>query len=294
MTDTAQEPLSEYYRSLMSSFGETIVELGDIVSTLGQPCSIPSYIETDDENQIGDGWELQNVNVPAARGYFSGVVPCPPNPVLTHHGEVFMSVTPLELESHWIPFSEASGNVVIAGLGMAMIVINLLHRGKCDSIVVLEHSQALIDALPNLLEGYTRELWNEAVDAGELTIIKADCKADLPLDKIAKAFGCANYAVDVCDYFYADIWPTIGTDEAVEDTQHMCAQLMPAEAYFWGQELTLAHMMLASPDNVPTPDQIIESIEKLDLPLSIRYWPEEELELYGQMIVATAVARSFS
>lgn len=284
MTDKMSKADTEaFVRSLFTGEGTAALDHDQMREYLGPPCAVPGY---NTDRELEGGWSLREHNVPVARGYFSAIVPCPPNPVLSLNGQTFMSVTPMELESHWVPVSDAHGNVVIAGLGMAMIVINLLVRGSCDSIVVLEHSQELIDAFPDLLEGYTRDLWTDAIDDGYLTVIKADCKAELPQGKIAEAFGADRYHEGLCTHLYADIWPDLGTDAAVTDTQALCEQLLPFECSFWGQELALADALILSRDETPDADAIRRAATALKLPLSVLSWDDEKLNFYGKMIAA--------
>lgn len=260
---------------------------GEIEALLGPACMVPGYVT----GELGGGWSLQESTIPMARGYFSSVIPCNRNPVLSLNGMVYMSVTPMELESHWLPLHEAHGNVVVAGLGMAMIVVNMLHWGNCANIVVLEHSQELINAYPDILEGYTRDLWIDALDDGVLTVVKADCRGELPLDEIATGFGAPEFREGLVNHLYADIWPVLGCENALPDTQHMCEQLKPIGCTYWGQELEIA-AQIGAPSEGPfaTPTELRSAIAKMKLPLSVLEWDDHLLEQYSRLVSAAAYA----
>lgn len=63
---------------------------------------------------------------------------------LTYKGEVIMSNTPAEVNDH-LPFiKRANGKVLIAGLGLGMVITELLKKTDVTKIVVVEKSTDVI------------------------------------------------------------------------------------------------------------------------------------------------------
>lgn len=63
---------------------------------------------------------------------------------LTYKGEVIMSNTPAEVNDH-LPFiKKANGKVLIAGLGLGMVITELLKKPDVTKIVVVEKSTDVI------------------------------------------------------------------------------------------------------------------------------------------------------
>ena len=57
---------------------------------------------------------------------------------LTKSGYLYMTNTPAEIRDHIQFINKASGNVLIAGLGLGMVVQALLDKGTCEHITVVE------------------------------------------------------------------------------------------------------------------------------------------------------------
>lgn len=64
---------------------------------------------------------------------------------LTKSGYLCMTNAPVEIRNHTQFINKASGNVLIAGLGLGMVVRALLDKGTCEHITVVELSQDVID-----------------------------------------------------------------------------------------------------------------------------------------------------
>jgi hypothetical protein len=63
-------------------------------------------------------WELKRQVQPVLRGYFRGLQACTENYVLVRDNRVWMSLSPVEVESLAPHVAQMRGHVVIAGLGM--------------------------------------------------------------------------------------------------------------------------------------------------------------------------------
>ena len=64
---------------------------------------------------------------------------------LTENGMIWMSDTPLETITNQKFLNNATGNVLIFGLGMGMCIAPLLHDPEIESITIVEKNQDLIN-----------------------------------------------------------------------------------------------------------------------------------------------------
>jgi hypothetical protein len=106
---------------------------------------VPRY-RTD---RVGD-WELKRQFQPVLRGYFRGLQTATENYLLTRGGRVWMSLSPVEIESLAPHIPHMRGHVVIAGLGMGLALHNALLRPAVRRITVVECDAeviALFDAI---------------------------------------------------------------------------------------------------------------------------------------------------
>jgi len=77
-----------------------------------------------------DNVSLELENIPLIRGYFQGMQAGINNWVLKKDGELWMSLTPMELESHMPHCNAATGHTVIVGAGLGLILFNVLKRNQ--------------------------------------------------------------------------------------------------------------------------------------------------------------------
>lgn len=100
-------------------------------------------------DRVGD-WELKRQFQPVLRGYFRGLQTATENYLLTRGGRVWMSLSPVEIESLAPHIPHMRGHVVIAGLGMGLALHNALLRPAVRRFTVVECDAeviALFDAI---------------------------------------------------------------------------------------------------------------------------------------------------
>ncbi len=73
-------------------------------------------------------WELKHQFQPVLRGYFRGLQAAAENYLLTRDDRVWMSLSPVEIESLAPHVPCMCGHVVIAGLGIGLALYNALLR----------------------------------------------------------------------------------------------------------------------------------------------------------------------
>jgi hypothetical protein len=94
---------------------------------------VPTY----QTRRVG-AWELRRQNQPVLRGYFRGLQACTENYLLMRDNRVWISLSPVEIESLAPRVAHMRGHVVIAGLGMGLALYNALLRPAVRQITVLE------------------------------------------------------------------------------------------------------------------------------------------------------------
>ena len=169
--------------------------------------------------------KLKINNPPLIRGYFVGLqYPNNDNWVLTKDGKLWMSLTPMELESHLPHVDAATGHTVIVGAGLGLILYNVLQKPEVTNVTLIENDFRIIELLHEM--EFLKWPGHE-----KLHIIRADVfdvtKADLVLPEV--------------DFLYVDIWETLGTEKALSDTQLIQSKFQAKKIGFWGQELEFIH-----------------------------------------------------
>lgn len=143
-------------------------------------------------------------------------------PVLTIDNRTWMSLTPMEIESHFLPIQKAEGNVGVAGLGFGYYVQEILQKDEVDSIDVYEINQDVIDM-------YIANFGEHE----KLNIIKGD----------ALKMKHKEY-----DFFYADIYPEQMDITAIEHRSILMYHNNIDEYFFWTQEAMVYSLLLGNRD----------------------------------------------
>ncbi len=88
-----------------------------------------------------DNEKLQRI-----RAIFNGgrYVPAGTYTQLTRNGSLVMSDTPDEIRDHWSFICKASGNVLINGLGLGMVLQAILNKSEVDKATVIEISPEVV------------------------------------------------------------------------------------------------------------------------------------------------------
>lgn len=133
-------------------------------------------------------------------------------------GEVWMSLTPFEIESHWVPIQTAQrigGHIGIGGLGMGHILIHIMSHTKIDKITVYEKEQRVVDWWCNR--------FREWVGFDKIDFVVGDCREELRKLN-GKPF----------DFFYMDIYQTLLPEEIADDIMEF--KDLSTHYFFWGLE----------------------------------------------------------
>jgi hypothetical protein len=159
-------------------------------------------------------WELKRQVQPVLRGYFRGLQACNANYLLVRDERVWMSLSPVEIESLAPHVPHMRGHVVIAGLGMGLALYNALLRRAVRQITVLECDSEVITLFAAITDA-----WPELSRFSIQRVDAREWRSHAPVD-----------------FLYADIWDKVGVPQAAADTRTMCVNLRPKSAGYWGME----------------------------------------------------------
>src|SRR3984893_17928462 len=160
-------------------------------------------------------WELKRQFQPALRGYFRGPQRATDNYLLIKDDRVWMSLSPVEVESLAPHVARMRRHVVIAGLGMGLALYNALLRPVVRRITVLELDSEVIALFAAIMRP-------DMAGSGRFLIEQLDARDWRTTESV--------------DFLYADIWDKIGAFKAAADTRIMCRNMRPKSAGYWGME----------------------------------------------------------
>jgi len=155
-------------------------------------------------NQIGNA-SLKQISVSDLESKISSLKGylfyCPPGDymALRVNDQLVMSDTNFEQSTNYEVVSQATGHILIAGLGLGMILIPIAKKDSVKSITIIEKHQDVIDLVWPKLKKYLGKR------ANKITIIQSDIFSWKP--------GNQKW-----NTIYFDIWPTLCTDNLSEMT----------------------------------------------------------------------------
>lgn len=200
-------------------------------------------------------WEMRIGGPLLAQGYWSPAKLVMEVPALFRGEELWMSLSPLEIESAEIGIRLARGHVAVFGLGMGWAAAATAMNPAVDRVTVVERDSdvlALHDALDlfSQLPGLAR---------AKLTLVEGDAyewRPDAPVDLLMP-----------------DIWLPLVNDGRLDEVQEMQANVAAASVYFWGQELEIARHAVAGGRALDA-EGIAGAVADSGLPLIGMEWPD--------------------
>lgn len=128
---------------------------------------------------------------------------------------LWMSLTPMEVQSAWVPIRRAKGRVVLGGLGLGYAALMMAAKSNVEHVEVYEINDDCI-ALFEQLHGHREE-------AKKISVINEDFR---------------EIALDVRgDFVWNDIYQTMLPDDVIDDIRLFRRNPHIDEYRFWGQEL---------------------------------------------------------
>lgn len=178
--------------------------------------------------QRSGSWELTLTPLVLCPSYWGPARLVENMAALRRNDDVWMSLSPLEMESQSIGVAAARGHVVIMGLGMGWAAAECALDNDVTQVTVIERDPdvialhrelALFDRLPGGLGGKVRIVSGDALE----------WRPDAPVDLLMP-----------------DIWlPLVSENDRAAEVAQMQANVGAAAIYFWGQEMEIARQAAA-------------------------------------------------
>lgn len=162
-------------------------------------------------------WEMSNPAAYEKAGYWSDRV-VQFSPFVLRRGDVtWMSTSLMEMESQQHHMALAYGHTVIGGLGMGLVTFNVALNPRVTRVVVVERDPVIIEAFNH----FTFSTWPKAVRDKVRIVNKSvfDFRPSAPVDALIM-----------------DIWPVLGDDNGLPDTQRVQRMVNARSVGYWGQE----------------------------------------------------------
>jgi hypothetical protein len=184
--------------------------------------SLPRYRDA----RAGE-WRIVQQLPSLAAGYVTGPRVEAHRYVLYRGGIAWMSTSILEQESHAFHVSQATGDVVTAGLGMGMFVYAAAIRPEVRRIIVIEQSPEVKRVMADATEF---DRWPER---SKVVLVEGDVAAPDLSERVSLALGGGQP-----DYLFVDIWSVCADPAAPRQAAELVTRLRPRRAGWWGQELS--------------------------------------------------------
>lgn len=193
-------------------------------------------------------WNLDRYDVPFLRGYFTCYQAASPNYRLFRGHTIWMSCTPMERESLAPHAACAYGNVVIMGLGMGLLLYNILQREEVERVTIIECDREIVELFHHIATPEAWDNWHKA------EIVIADALHWQPSEPV--------------DFLSVDIWPKLWDNRLLEDSRKIQRNVNAKQVALWGQELDfMGYVAERGYDAPPTLEQYCEYVQFLGLPL---------------------------
>jgi hypothetical protein len=192
-------------------------------------------------------FQAPTIAVPVA-AYFTTVAAMPAaNWVLMKNHTVWMSLTPMEMQSQGYHARLAAGHVVVMGLGMGALVFNLLQNPRVTKITVCELEPEVVELLKMAAPWFA-----QACQSGHLEIHVGDAfefkiKGGIP------------------DLLLVDIWAGMGNSRSESDVLRITQNVPARTVGWWGQELAIVdwiHEKFDAPNRFPFRREHVQSYER--------------------------------
>lgn len=193
-------------------------------------------------------WVLKRQDAFIMRGYFTAKQPATPNYILSQGVTLWMSLGPRELESQAHHALYACGHTVIMGLGMGLLLFNVIAQEQVERVTVVEEDINVIELLHKIAQPSTWPGWEK------VSFVVADALTWQPDSPV--------------DFLSVDIWPKLGDMRLREEGQQIQRNVQAKQVALWGQELDFIHF-LSELGKQPPPSlaQYHEYVQVIGIPL---------------------------
>jgi hypothetical protein len=151
-------------------------------------------------------------------------------PRLIAGSTLWMTLTPMEVQSHFIPVTLAHGKVAVGGLGLGYAALRMASKILVEEVVVFEKDEKIID-------------WFRSAHAGRPEMAKIELVHGDAVQNIVRR-------AHEFDFAYVDTYEKM-LEEQVEEDMKALIPIFHYRVHFWGQEIVL---LKAIELGVATPD----------------------------------------
>jgi len=136
-------------------------------------------------------------------------------PAYSDGSGLWMSLTPMEVQSAWVPIQRANNDVVLGGLGLGYVPLRIAAKPSVSSVTIVEQSPECVALFLHVHKGSPY------------------------LEKMRFIVDDARDAIKgmTADFCWMDIYQTLLPDESYYDIDYFVGNNDFGEYRFWGQEL---------------------------------------------------------
>lgn len=145
------------------------------------------------------------------KNFRGGEISCP---IFKIDGQTWMSLTPMEIESNYMAWFMAEGNVGLGGLGLGYVPLRCAAEEAVESVTVFEKDPRVIQ--------FFKDRYKDRPYFSKFVFIEGDVRETLK-------------GMDF-DYFYMDIYQTLLPNETILDLRYFNAENDIGTYRYWGQE----------------------------------------------------------
>lgn len=135
--------------------------------------------------------------------------------------DLWMSLTPHEIESQQLGCVHASGHTAVMGLGMGWIAANVALNPQVTRVTVIERDAEVIQLF---------EL------SGALESVPEVARAKMQIVQADALLWCPDASLPV-DFLLADIWLHLAQPDTLNQVRRMQEHIQASQIYYWGQEI---------------------------------------------------------
>lgn len=162
--------------------------------------------------------------------------------------DIWMSLSPSEIESQQIACDLACGHTVVMGLGLGFSALNIAKNINVNKVTVIENDE-------NIIELFNKSIILNDIPKGvmeKISIINSNSLNWKP--------NC------FVDFLYIDIWLELNHPNTLNQVKLMQKNISASKVFFWGQEVLIASK-LKNKDIESYNEEIIHSILGIDIAL---------------------------
>jgi len=172
-------------------------------------------------------------------------------PRLKIDGRTWMSLTPMEIQSAWVPLSLAEGRVGTGGCGMGYFAIAAAADDSVDEVLVYENDPRVIK--------FFNEVYEDREEFCKITVMEQDVR---------------ELKGEQFDMFFMDIYPAMLGEEVLTDMSRFKQDNCVSTYRYWGQERVFLHSLVEDgslPDSATWADGMLFSM-----------WTDEDRDATGR------------